>query len=120
MQTKANFAKDRLLRDLLLAIALILVALSVFFILRATRDEGETVVVTVNGETVAQYPLSQSGEYSINGGTNILKIEGGEAYILDADCPDLLCVRSGKISLEGDRVVCLPNRVMIEIRGADR
>lgn len=111
--------KRRLFADLLLVLVLVALSLSVFFVARSQREEGDVVAVLVDGECVARYSLAESGEYSLNGGTNILVIEGGEAYIASADCPDHLCVRSGRISLVGDRVVCLPNRVVIEIRGAE-
>lgn len=114
----AVFNKRRLIADLLLALALLAVALSVFLLRRATAEEGRVVAVLVEGDCVAEYPLDRDGEYLLGGGTNLLVIEGGEAYIAEADCPDKLCVKSGKISLEGDRVVCLPNRVVIEIRGS--
>ena len=116
---KGGFRKRRLTADLLLAVFLVVFALSALFLFRACREAGDVVVVSVDGETVAEYPLGAPGVYSINGGTNILRIFGGEAFIESADCPDGLCVRSGKISLRGDRVVCLPNRVMIEIRGGE-
>ena len=37
--------------------------------------------------------------------------------IFDYVCPDGLCVGQGKISLTGERITCLPNRVMVEIVG---
>ena len=109
--------KRRLFADLLLVLALLAVSLSAFFIIRHAKEAGRVVAVLTDGEYVCEYSLLDDGEYPINGGTNLLVIEGGEAYIASADCPDRLCVRSGRISLVGDRVVCLPNRVVIEIRG---
>jgi UDP-N-acetylmuramate dehydrogenase len=43
---------------------------------------------------------------------------GGAAYMKHADCPDGLCVKQRKKSRSGERIVCLPNRVSIEIIGA--
>ena len=48
---------------------------------------------------------------------NVLVISGGEAYIEEASCPDNICVKSGKVSLEGQTIVCLPNKVVISIEG---
>ena len=39
--------------------------------------------------------------------------------MIDADCPDQLCVKQKKISLKNETIVCLPNKVVIEIEGAD-
>lgn len=107
------------LRDAVLIILLLSLGLLLFLISEAVKEDGGYVTVTVNGEWVAEYSLSQNGEYEINGGTNILVIENGSAYVKKASCPDGLCVNQGKISRTGERIVCLPNRVMIEVGGAD-
>ena len=35
----------------------------------------------------------------------------------DADCPDRLCVKQGRIKKVGESIVCLPHKVVIEIVG---
>ena len=110
-------SKKKLFGDLVLILSLLFVGILVFLIIELTKTEGSTVSVTVNGESVAEYSLSEDGEYSINGGTNILIISDGKAYLKEANCPDKLCVNQGKISMSGERIVCLPNKVMIEILG---
>lgn len=96
----------------LLAIALVLFAVSAL-----TRKTGEYVVVRVNGEEVARYDLEQDGIYPLNGGSNILRIENGKAYLTEADCPDLLCVKQGEISYDGQTITCLPNRLTVTVFG---
>ena len=44
-----------------------------------------------------------------------LVIEGGEAYMESADCPNQICVRHSPVSHKGEVIVCLPNRIIIEI-----
>ena len=112
-----TLSKKKLFGDLVLILSLLFVGILVFLIIELTKTEGSTVSVTVNGESVAEYSLSEDGEYSINGGTNILIISDGKAYLKEANCPDKLCVNQGKISMSGERIVCLPNKVMIEILG---
>ena len=46
-------------------------------------------------------------------------IKNGMAYMKHADCPDKLCVNTGKICRTSEKIVCLPNRVMVEVIGAD-
>lgn len=110
-------SKKKLIGDLILILVLLLVGLLMFFMIKLTRSKGQTVLVTVNGERVAEYSLSNEGEYSINGGTNVLIISSGKACLKEASCPDKLCVKQGKISMSGERIVCLPNKVMVEILG---
>lgn len=107
--------KKKLIYDLILIAALIMAGLLVLLFTELSKSEGATAIVTVNGDIVAEYSLFEDGEYSINQGSNILVISDGKAYLKEATCPDKLCVKQRKISMAGERIVCLPNKVMIEI-----
>lgn len=48
-------------------------------------------------------------------GKCILVISDGKADMESADCPNQICVHHGAISHTGETIVCLPNRVVIEI-----
>ena len=111
--------KRRFRADIILALLLLLVALSVFLIITLTKEAGASVRVEIDGREVAVLSLSEDGEYSLNGGTNILIIKDGRAEMREANCPDGLCIKQGKISHTGERIVCLPNRVMVEVVGGE-
>lgn len=49
-------------------------------------------------------------------GECVLIIKEGEAYMQEADCPNQICVHHSPVSHKGETIVCLPNRVIIEIR----
>ncbi|MFR8236871.1 MAG: NusG domain II-containing protein [Dorea sp.] len=103
-------------KDFLLIIIVICAALVVwaaFTFLRGT-DTG-SVVVKVDGEIEAVYSLGENREVSINGGTNILKISDGTADITEADCPDQICVKQRSIAADHESIICLPNKVVVEI-----
>ena len=110
-------AKKRL--DVIVILVLLSIALVAIGILLLTRRDGEIVSVEIDGERVAEYSLSKNGEYPLNGGTNILVIEDGGAYMKWADCPDGICVRTGRVSSVGESIVCLPNRVVIIVLEKD-
>lgn len=109
--------KNALIFNLIFILTAIAVTLIITAAALLNRTEGVFAVVSVGGEVVAEYPLSSDGEYVLNGGSNILVIEGGEAYMKSADCPDKTCVRSGRIRFVGERITCLPNRISVCIRG---
>ena len=93
-----------------LLVSISLLALSIF-----QREQGEEIWVEVNGEATDRIPLYLDCEYSLCGGSNILVVKNGEAYLSYADCPDQVCVRTGRIRYAGQSIVCLPNRLVIKI-----
>ncbi|MBQ8849889.1 MAG: NusG domain II-containing protein [Clostridia bacterium] len=105
--------------DIILIASLIFISAVAIVFLLIFREDGKSVQVEIDGKTVAVYSLSEDGEYILNGGTNILVIEDGEAYIRDADCPDKTCVKAERISHVGESTVCLPNRLSVSVIGKD-
>jgi len=103
--------------DIIIIAAILLVSLVLLLVMTLSRKEGAAVVVEIDGETVATYSLYQNGEYSLNGGTNVLVIEDGVAYLNYSNCPDHTCEKTGKIQYVGQSIICLPNKVAISIRG---
>jgi hypothetical protein len=83
----------------------------------ALRRPGAVAVVEVNGQTVGEYALDTDGTFVLNGGTNTLVIEGGEAFVINSDCPDRTCEHTGRVRFVGQSIVCLPNRLSVTIRG---
>jgi hypothetical protein len=79
------------------------------------------VIVKREGEIEGIYSLSEDREVEINGGTNLLQIKNGEASMVQADCPDQLCVHQKPVSLNHESIICLPNKVVVEVEsGANR
>lgn len=103
------------LADLILIASLLLLALVCYFLFSGSGSQGNVAVVCVNGEKVARYSLAVEGRYELNGGSNILIIQDGCAWLEDADCPDKICVRQGKIELDGQCITCLPNKLTVTI-----
>lgn len=101
----------------ILTICIIVFGLGTLAVLFFPGD-GDMVSVSVDGEVVSTYSLSQDGEYPIEGynkGENTLLIEDGKARIIYANCPDKLCVNQKAISSSNETICCLPNRVIVEI-----
>ncbi len=78
-----------------------------------------SVTIKVSGKIEGVYPLSEDREIAINGGTNILVIKNQQADIVDADCPDKLCVNQKPISKNKESLICLPNKVVVEIDSSE-
>ena len=106
--------------DLYLLGAVIVAALIIMFAMRATKDKAERFVIRVDGELFGEYPADSDADITIegfDGGLNRLIIKDGKADIVEADCPDKLCVHQSAISLKGESLVCLPHRVIVTVEG---
>lgn len=81
---------------------------------------GSMVCVTIDNRDFAVWPLSDEITTTLPGscGTNQLRITNGTAFVSHADCPDQICVRHKPITQAGERIVCLPNKVVITISGS--
>ncbi|NLH01822.1 MAG: NusG domain II-containing protein [Clostridiales bacterium] len=108
--------------DTIFVMAVILAAALIWLFSYLTRSEGAYVRVTVNGELYGEYPLNTDTKVNIGGGDsyNILIIQGGEAWIDEASCPDKLCIKQGKIRYDGQSVICLPNKMVAEVIGGKK
>ncbi|WP_286909055.1 NusG domain II-containing protein [Clostridium sp. UBA1652] len=78
--------------------------------------------ITVNGKVYKNIPLSaHKGEEIIEikteSGINIVSVKDDTIAIIEADCPDKVCEKPGYIDKVGERLVCLPHRVLVEIKG---
>ena len=73
-------------------------------------------VIYRDGEEVERVDLSRvTQSYTIPLEGNTILVQPGQICMRSANCPDQLCVRQGTIHSFG-RIVCLPNRVVIEIQ----
>lgn len=83
---------------------------------------GVTAVIYVGGEEYRRINLSESAELTLEPDTDpavVIKVSGGAIYFESADCPDKLCVKTGKLSSAGDTAACLPAGVVITLEGSD-
>lgn len=83
------------------------------------RQPGYSVTIEVNGKVVHRLDLNRSIEVSIQGliGTTTVKIDHRAARVIHSDCPEQICVKTGKIHLAGEMIVCVPNKVIVRING---
>ena len=102
----------KLINDLILIIAVLIIA-TFFFLF---KGKGEKVRITVDNVVIGEYSLSEDKKIELGFSTVI--IENGKAYVKNTDCPDKICKSTGKISSKGDSIVCVPNKMVVEILGS--
>ncbi len=100
-------------------ILIVLIIAAIFFLWNQKKAalDGERVVITVDGKQYGIYNLKENNEIEISSkyGYNKLIIKNGEAFMEQADCNDHYCETMGKIKRNGESIICLPHKVVIEI-----
>lgn len=116
---KEKMSFKNIKKDILLIGGFVIIGAVIFLFAVLSGDGGKTAEIRVDGKVTAAYSLSENRTVEIQGagGVNLLVIENGEVYMKDADCPDSLCVKQGKISMKGQSIICLPHKVVVEITG---
>jgi len=110
--------------DKILIVAVIIINVISLWLVKnvAFNQNSKYISVQVNGEEIKriifdknmvgkQIPIET--EY----GYNLIEIGDEKVRVIEADCPDKLDVKQGYISRVGEVIVCLPNRLVIEIKG---
>lgn len=111
---------------LILFVALICVISSAALILAYNnRNTSYTAYIYQDGKVIYEIPLSAVTESyeltvtSAEGGTNTVQVTPGSIGILQADCPDKICVNQGFIRNSLLPITCLPHHLVIELKADD-
>src|SRR5690554_3269836 len=88
----------------------------------AFLDQERFVSVQVDGEEVKKilyddqligHTIPVESQY----GYSLIEIGDKQVRLAEADCPDQICVHKGNISRIGETIVCIPNKLVIEVKG---
>ncbi len=106
--------------DLIIIAAVLLIAgLAVLFIMQ--KKEGNEVLITSDDSTKV-YSLNKDREIKIrnkNGGYNLVIIKNKSVFVKEADCKNQICVDHKPINKDHETIVCLPNKLFIEIKSSN-
>ncbi|MCT2193750.1 NusG domain II-containing protein [Paenibacillus sp. p3-SID1389] len=110
--------------DVLLIVVLVLLG-STWLFLRQVLESRETVdpatlraEIQVDGKSYRSVPLDvgeETIEIHSKYGNNTLKVFDGGIQMMYADCPKKISMQMGFISRPGETIICVPNRVYVEI-----
>lgn len=110
--------------DIVIIISLILLSFLpqlIFGVIMGKQYNETYAVITIDGSLYKKIPLSAHGgkdEFKIETkyGTNTVRVIDQTIQITDADCRDHICVKQGVISKPGQTIVCLPHKLLIEVK----
>lgn len=103
--------------DIILLIIILAVGIPLSVLSLTAGTAGDKVQISADGEVYGIYPLDEDGEIEVteDGHTNHITIKDGQVSMSYSTCLNQVCVNTGAISETKDSIVCLPNRVVVEI-----
>jgi hypothetical protein len=123
---KNNSEKNQKKRnDIILAAAILIIAVAGLLFFNSTKENGSYVVVKIDGVEKYSYSITENTTKEIVTGengeyTNTLVIKDGKVSVSTANCPDKICVGHREISFVGETIVCLPHKVVIEVKAHEK
>lgn len=83
--------------------------------------QGEQARILRGGEQVALVSLHEPQRINIKGtlGPSVLEIKDGKIRFINSPCRNKQCVHSGWITLGGEFIACLPNRISAQVIGRE-
>lgn len=114
--------KNKIRNDLILAAVIIIMAAAGLLLINLTKEQGNRLVVKIDGTETSSYSLSENTSFEVRTGKNgeninVVVIENGKAYVSEADCPDGICKDYRPVSYVGETIVCLPHKLVLEVTG---
>ena len=108
-------------KDIIIIALALLAALTLYLVSQVSLGaEASVVVVTVDGKEVLRKPLAMENRYEIaqdDGSLNVIRVEDGAVFMEEANCRDGLCIRQGKMRNGAKTIVCLPHKVVVQLKG---
>ena len=109
--------------DGLLLVLCLLIILGGFLFFRQGGGQQKALQaeITVEGELYRRIELTghkgkETIEINTSRGRNLILVEDEAICVLEADCPDKVCVKTGKLEQAGDTAACLPHKLLIEVK----
>ena len=109
--------------DMILLTGILLTALMIWLVpMLLNKDAPAVVRILQDGQEIGIYSVLEDQTIAIpyeEEGYNLLLISGGQVSVSDADCPDGLCVRQRAIARNGESIICLPHKLVIQIESKE-
>lgn len=75
-------------------------------------------LVSINGVIIRSLDLDEDTEILIGDRQkdyNVISVKDGKVSVTEANCADLICVKTGQMQTSGDIIACLPHGLIIYI-----
>lgn len=111
--------------DFLVVLAILMLSFGIFFISKekiySDNLKNKYASIQVNGKEIKKIDINDNSDglqvpIETEYGYNLLEFTNNGVKSIEASCPDKIDVKQGLITKPGEIIVCLPNRLVVEIK----
>ncbi|MBQ7040051.1 MAG: NusG domain II-containing protein [Clostridia bacterium] len=104
--------------DILICILVFMLGILLLFT-QFNAGIADTVEIYSGGNLYGEYDLHTDNTIIVKSsyGQNTVCIENDYVYVSESDCDDKNEIFQGKINREGQTLICLPNRLIVAVKG---
>lgn len=105
--------------DFVIFIIIIIIALSCFIPFISMSSDQLICEISQNDKLLHRIVLQDNfkDKFDIDTGKCTIRVENNSVWFEYSDCPDQVCVKTGKLSRAGQVAVCLPNHIIVKLIG---
>jgi len=107
--------------DIILTVILIIAGLAISYAFSTGKTAGDELLITADGRKFGSYSLLEDRNITVKqeGHINKVTIKDGVVSMTFSDCKGQDCVKQHSISETGETIICLPNKIVLEITGGE-
>lgn len=98
-------------------VVIVLIVIILLFSLTLFRKKANIANVYYENELILEIDLSINKTYEVDGYNGKIKIEvlNNQIRVVEENSPYHLCSKQGFVSKSGESIICLPNKIIIEL-----
>lgn len=100
-------------KEVIIFLFIIVLAVAAAVLLNSINFGADRVIISMDGETLYNVPLYKNAEIKLD--HNTVSIKDGKVRVIWADCKNQICVNTPTVDSSGGQIICLPNKVTVEV-----
>ena len=106
-------------KEIIIVALIVIIAIVPIFLINSNTSNQKNVQLSIDNEPYKDILFDESTKetYTVetDDGYNTILIENGTIKVIEANCPNQVCVHTKAISESGEMIVCLPHKLVVEI-----
>ena len=104
--------------DYILIVVLVFASGILLFLFNLNKNNDSNIVLVKRNDTVLEYKLDEDRIINLEPYMKI-QIKNKKVKVIETSCRNKICYRHRYISKTNEQIVCIPNKIVIEIKGGD-